>query len=169
MQDKRFAKTVLLVTHNNAQGTFALCVNRPTKHTLEKLSEELNLDKILPFGIDWGGPVNPGSIWMVHDKNWDCGHSLYINEKFNVTSNEAMFHHMADGDCPRQFKLMFGFCSWMPGQLDMELEGQHPFNKNSSWLIVNDADPDFIFDTQPDRLWRKSLELAGEQTTANWL
>jgi putative transcriptional regulator len=169
MQDRRFARTVLLVTHNNQQGTFALCLNKPTKNTLVNLSKELKLDKELPFSVDWGGPVNPGSIWMVHDKDWDCGHSLYINEKINVTSNEAMFHHMADGDCPRQFKLLFGFCSWMPGQLDMELEGTHPFNKQSSWLVVNDVDPEFIFETPVDKLWEKSVALAGNQTVANWM
>ena len=41
MADSRFARSVLLVTHNNSAGSFALCLNRPTKHTAKQLSEQL--------------------------------------------------------------------------------------------------------------------------------
>ena len=44
MIDGRFARTVNLITNHNQEGTFALCVNRPTPHTLEDLAKELRLD-----------------------------------------------------------------------------------------------------------------------------
>jgi len=166
--DSRFAKTVLLVTHNNSSGTFALCLNRPTKHTMEALSRDLELDKELPFQIHWGGPVNNGSIWMVHDKEWEIDNTLYVDEKWRVTSNESMFHHLADGDAPRQFRMLAGFASWMPEQLNMELKGIAPFTKTNSWLFVNKVDPEWVFNTPIDELWDDAIALAGSQAVESW-
>ena len=169
MTDGRFAKTVILITHNNVNGTFGLCLNKPTKHLLSSLTSELGLERDLPFQLHWGGPVHEGSIWMIHDNVWENEHTMYVNEKWSVTSNESMFHHMLDGDCPRTFRLVYGFCSWAPGQLDAELSGTGPFSKASSWLIVNKTDPEWIFERPIDKLWSDSTELAGSQAIDTWL
>jgi len=169
MTDSRFSKSVLLVTHNNSAGTFALCLNKPTKHNLKNISQELKLDGELPFQLFWGGPVNSGSIWMMHDKNWECDDTLWVNDKWRVTSNESMFYHMIDGDAPRDLRIVFGFCSWMPGQLEMELNGTPPFSKKSSWVIANNVDPQWVFDKHVDELWEDATNLAGEQAVATWL
>jgi putative transcriptional regulator len=168
MTDTRFAKTVLLVTHNNDAGTFALCLNKPTRHTLEPLSKELKLDIDLPFQIHWGGPVHNGSIWMMHDDSWEIEHTMYVDEKWRVTSHESMFHHMADSDIPREFRIVSGFASWMPGQLNMELNGVAPFSKSNSWLVVNKVTPEWVFETAIDELWDDSVALAGSQAVESW-
>jgi len=168
MQDTRFAKTVLFVTHNNSAGTFALCLNRPTKHSAKSLSKELELDIELPFQMHWGGPVNPGSIWMVHDNTWHNNYTMFVNDKWNVTSHESMFYHMADGDAPRNFRLCYGFCSWMPGQLQMELAGESPFSKKSSWLIAENIDPEWVFENPVNELWDDATNLAADQAIDNW-
>ena len=166
--DKRFSKSVLLVTHNNSSGAFALCLNKPTKHTLASVGNELGIDKELPFQMFWGGPVNNGSIWMIHDKDWENEHTLYVNDKWRITSNESMFYHLADGDAPRTFRMAFGFCSWMPGQLDMELAGTPPFSKRSSWITLEDVSPEFVFETNVNDLWKDATELAGNKAIENW-
>jgi putative transcriptional regulator len=169
MQDSRFAKTVLLVTNHNSSGTFALCLNRPTKHNLDSVSSELGLDKQLPFQVHWGGPVHNGSIWMIHDHHWENDNSLYVDEKWRVTSNEEMFYNMADGDCPREFRILAGFASWMPGQLEMELKGAPPFSKNSSWLTVEKVDPEWVFNTPIEELWNDAVALCGSEAVERWL
>ena len=168
MTDSRFSKSVLLLTHNNASGAFGLCLNKPTKHNMSALSKELGLDKELPFDLYWGGPVNNGTIWMIHDNSWECEHTLYVNSKWRVTSHESMFHHLADGDVPKEFRTVFGFASWMPGQLDMEIKGVSPFNKKSSWVIVNDSTPEWVFENPVDELWSTATDLAGEQAVNSW-
>jgi putative transcriptional regulator len=169
MTDPRFSKTVLLVTHNNNAGAFALCLNKPTKHTAKNLSTELELDKELPFQMFWGGPVNHGTIWMIHENTWSCEHTMYVNEKWNVTSHESMFYHMADGDAPKNLRLCFGFCSWMPGQLDMELLGESPFSKKSSWVYAENADPEWMFETPVDELWEDATNLAAGKAIESWM
>ena len=169
MTDTRFSKSVLLVTHHNSQGTFALCLNRPTSHSLASLKDQLELDKELPFQLYWGGPVNHGTIWMLHDDSWESEHTIYVDAKWRVTSHMSMFHHMADGDCPRTFRLVYGFASWAPGQLEMELKGVPPFNKESSWIFTGKSEPEWVFETDVDSLWADSTELAGNQAIDTWL
>jgi putative transcriptional regulator len=169
MTDGRFVKSVILVTHHNSAGTFALCLNKPTRNDLKEFSRDIGLDKELPFSLYWGGPVNQQSLWMIHDNNWENEHSMIVTDKWRVTSNESMFHHLADGDAPRNFRLVFGFCSWAPGQLEMELAGTFPFTRSSSWLILPNSNPEFVLETDPSKLWKTSVELCGQQAVNNWM
>src|SRR6056300_110424 len=102
MVDSRFNRTAMLVTHHNKHNSWALCINRMTPHNLESLAREINLDvQNLRFPLFWGGPVQKGSVWMLHSKEWENEHTMYVNEDWRVTSNESMFHCLADGDAPR--------------------------------------------------------------------
>ena len=50
--DKRFEKTVMLLTHSNSRGAFALCLNRQTDHSVNDILEPVDdantvsLDKV---------------------------------------------------------------------------------------------------------------------------
>ncbi len=52
---------------------------------------------------------------------------------------------------------MTGYAGWGAGQLDAELEA-------SAWL-TSEADPDFIFDTQPGDLWETTIRRLGADPT----
>ena len=169
MKDGRFAKSVMLLTHNNQHGAFAICLNKPTRHTTESIKEELNIEANLPFQLYWGGPVNNGSVWLVHDNMWEISSTMYVDDEWRITSDEAMFHHMADGDLPRTFRLAFGCASWAPGQLDMELSGKPPFSKSSSWLFTEKVSPEWLFETPVDELWDQATKLASTQAIDHWL
>ena len=106
---------------------------------------------------------------MLHSKEWENEHTMYVNEDWRVTSNESMFHCLADGDAPRWFRVCYGLCQWGPGQLDMELNGQPPFVKNSSWLVANDTTPEQLFSEDPNELWEYSVKAAGRQSVDTWL
>lgn len=168
MLDERFSRTVLLLTQYNSTGSFALCLNRPTRHSINPYLKEIGINKELPFNIYWGGPVNPGSIWMIHSNEWGTEHTMTVNKDWKLTSNEAMFHHIADGDAPRQFKILSGFCSWGPAQLEMEMHGVPPFTKSSSWLIAHDPEPEWIFEKDDNNLWDDSIQLAGQKAVDAW-
>lgn len=170
MTDIRFAGSVLLVaTHNQTEGTIALCVNHETSFTVNDLVDEIGIEANLPFPVYWGGPVASGSIWMLHTTDWMSQRSILINEQWAMTSTRTMFEFLAAGDTPREFRIMHGFASWAPGQLKGELEGKHPWTPGSSWLIAPDQGPEWLFSQADDHMWDTCTRLATEETINEWI
>jgi len=170
MTDHRFAGTVLAVAqHSETSGTVALCLNNHTHFTVNDLMQEIELDANLPFPLYWGGPVQPGSIWMMHDRDWTVTNSIEINEHWAMTSSRTMFHHLAQGDTPSQFRFMHGFASWAPGQLQGELQGQPPWHAGSSWLLSEDPGPEFLFEMPEGTMWETCMQRATEEAVADWI
>lgn len=171
MVDARFDKTVMLVTQVNNTGHMALCLNRPTEYTLQDLldREDLSIDKKLEHPLYWGGPVNQNTVWMLHDPDWSQRNSLYINDKWSMTSHVSMFSRLSDNDYPRWFRFFFGFAAWGPGQLEHEIQGEHPWRKEHSWLIAKDIDPYWMVDQVEDLLWQEAIQLSANQAVEQWL
>ena len=169
MPDPRFRNTVLMLTHDHHGGSFALCVNRPTSHTLQDVLEDTGIETQLNFPIYWGGPVSSGTVWMLHSAEWDCEHTIAINDEWAMTSNVSMFHNLADGDCPRHFRIMFGYCSWSADQLRAEIEGMPPWNHKQSWLTAKNPGPEWLFDSAVDELWQEATQLSSHQAVNSWI
>jgi putative transcriptional regulator len=167
--DPRFHKTVLFVTHHAASGAFALCVNKPTTHTLKDIIEPLNLELDHDCMLYWGGPVSPTTVWMMHDNSWAVENTIRVNSDWSITSNLGMFHKMAQGQWPQRYRIMFGHASWAPGQLDRELEGREPWDHDSSWLVVKDPDAAWLYDQKPHALWNSGCGICSQQTVNSWM
>ena len=142
MSDSRFDKTVLLVTQSTNRGSLALCVNRPTSHSINSVLKEINIELAQDFNLYWGGPVGINTVWMLHHSDWKMDSTHRINADWSVTSNVGMFHHLADNDYPERFRIFFGQCSWGPGQLEGELLGDPPWRSQQSWLTLKTPDHD---------------------------
>ena len=89
--DSRFDKTVLFLTHYNSRGAFALCLNRLSDHTVNDILEPLDIHLTEDWPLYWGGPVQPNTIWMLHDPVWSVENTLPVNEHWSVTSHSQMF------------------------------------------------------------------------------
>lgn len=168
MQDSRFAKSVIMLTHNQMGATFGLCLNKPSNNTVADLTPELDID--LPYDIPlyWGGPVNPQTIWMLHSSEWQIDQTIPINEHWAMTSNISMFHHIADGDHPNYYRFTFGFSGWAKGQLASELRGNPPWTVESSWLTWRQPD-EKIMEVGAEELWRIGCEQSSHQAVNSWL
>lgn len=171
MPDTRFRNSVLMVTHTNPQGSFALCVNRPLDQTLNDISDGIDLDVggLPNLPLHWGGPMSPQSLWMLHSSDWVISGSVMITSAWAMTSNEAMFHHLADGDFPRHFRMIMGFASWAPGQLELEMNGQGPWSQKHSWLVAQNLGPEWLFDQSCEDLWGNVITLSSHQAVDSWL
>ncbi len=169
--DSRFKDSVLLLTHDHRGGSFALCVNKPTEHVLTDAIQEIEglEDVDLRFPLYWGGPINPGTIWMLHSSEWDSEHTVRINDEWSMTSHVSMFYALADGDYPNYFRLSFGYCSWAPGQLKAELRGLPPWNHKHSWLVAKNPGPEWLFEHAVDELWDSATELSSRQAVDSWI
>jgi putative transcriptional regulator len=167
--DQRFDKTVMLVTHTNSRGSFALCVNKKTDHTVNDILEPMDMRIELNCPLYWGGPVHPNTVWMLHDNSWSVENSLPVNEKWAVTSHTDMFEKMINGDPPERFRIFYGHAAWGPGQLEGELRGEDPWKQEHSWLIVNNPDPEWMMLSDVEHLWTASCSISGQQAVESWL
>jgi putative transcriptional regulator len=167
--DSRFEKTVLMLTHSTEAGSLAICLNKATDHKINDVLKEINIQLENNIPLYWGGPVSNSTIWMLHSKDWQIETTMDVNEHWSMTSHVSMFHHLADGDYPNKYRVFFGQSSWGPGQLRGELEGDPPWSKNHSWLVVKQPDPNWMFTTNTKNLWIESTTLCGEQTVESWL
>lgn len=167
--DKRFRRSVLMLTHDHRGGSFALCLNHLTDLTLRDIAVELGFETSMNFPIYWGGPVNPNTVWMLHSSDWSCEQTVEINDQWSMTSNVKMFESLADGEFPRHFRFMMGFCSWSRGQLQCELDGLPPWSHNNSWLIAENPGPEWIFEHPVETLWETATTLSSHQAVDSWL
>lgn len=167
-----------MLTHSHEAGSFALCVNRASNYTVQdlvdqaqvELSIDLEIDCDLRFPLYWGGPVSPSTIWMLHSSEWHLDDiTVIIDDQWSMTSNVKMFHRLADGDMPREFRIMYGYCSWAPGQLENELRGQAPWRPEQAWLIARNLGPEWLFEQPVESLWENATTLSSHQAVDSWL
>lgn len=169
MPDPRFRESVLLLTSHTSRGANAFILNEPTGQTLEPLSAALSIDPPLHFEVYWGGPCQPDTMWLLHSPDWELEHTMYISPDWCVTSSPGMFHHAADGDMPKYFRWLAGSCSWAPGQLIQELSGEKPYAPGSSWITLDDIEPEWVWEGDPSRLWDESIHRAGSEFSSRYL
>lgn len=171
MRDSRFAKTVLLVTTNHLHGTTALCLNKPTGYQVKDILQSIDLEPGFEFNVPlyWGGPINPSSVWMLHDTSWENPYTMSINDNWCMTSHLSMFEQLNGGDLPNLFRIMVGFAGWAPNQLEKELEGEPPWSKEHSWLVAHNPEPEWLMDQDEESLWETSISLSANQAVNTWL
>ena len=164
-----FTETVHLVTHHTNGGTFALCMNQPTNLSLQNILVDLDIAATINFPMYWGGPVDPSSVWMLHDSEWGCGGTIQFHQEWAMTSNKEMLYMLADGHVPTHFRLMFGFCSWGRGQLEAEIAGVSPWTPATSWLVADDPDQTWLMEEPIDELWHSATALCATQAINKWI
>jgi putative AlgH/UPF0301 family transcriptional regulator len=106
---------------------------------------------------------------MLHDSGWRVDTTVELNDQWSMTSNLEMFYCLADGDCPRHFRLMVGYCSWANRQLTAELRGMPPWNHNHSWLVAENPGAEWLFDSAVEDLWTEATQLSSNQAVDSWL
>lgn len=167
--DRRFRNSVIMMTHSNEQGDFGLCVNRLTAHGLQEVTQSLDLGPVPDLSLYWGGPVNPGTIWMLHDTGWSIDQTVEINQQWAMTSHAEMFTAIADGHEPLHYRMFMGFCAWKPGQLSCELMGEKPWSHNHSWLTAENLGPEWLLGQDSDQVWESATTLSSHQAVDSWL
>lgn len=169
--DNRFNKSVILLMQHTEEGSFGLCINRPTKYVLSDVLEgsDSRQDIFSNIPLYWGGPVNPQSVWMIHDSDWSIDTSLQISREWSMTSNSEMFTEIALGNLPNRFRFMIGFSAWGSEQLENEIQGTPPWNRDHSWLIAKQPDPQWLLDRDDSMLWSEAIELSANQAVESWI
>jgi putative transcriptional regulator len=157
LTDPNFSRTVVLLCKHNHEGAFGLVLNRPlvtAGRVVVNLEPPVETDRELQVWI--GGPVEPQSSWMLvgHDLDpADGPGGMRIADGLCLSASPDVLRRLLEPDPPPRTRLIIGYSSWGPGQLEEELA-------ESAWLL-SDIDRDLIFNTPPERMWETAIRRLG--------
>lgn len=165
MSDYRFTQSVVMLTHHQ-DISLGFCINKPLKHNFREIVSELDVAISFDPTIFWGGPVNQGTVWMIHDNSWKHPASIAIDQNWNMLSHITMFDNFNDYSKPEHFKIVMGCSSWAPEQLESEMRGDPPWSPNHSWLVLRSPPPSLLIDIDSIDLWKISTDLCLKQSVS---
>lgn len=147
--DPSFRRTIVLMTHHDDEGAVGLVLSRPSELTISEAVPELGGLPYVDEVVYVGGPVQPGAVVVLVEFD------PLEEDTEPIVGNVAYLPPDRAGDeLPlRRARVFAGYSGWGPGQLEGELA-------EPSWIVVQ-AEPDDVFVTDPDRLWRTVLARKG--------
>jgi len=160
LKDPNFEDAVvLMVEHDDDEGSLGLVINRQSELTLERVLTQMNLE--VPENgfahgqrrVHYGGPVSPELGWIVHTPDWQGQGTLLVADAVAVSASLAVLRAIAADEGPREFLFCLGYAGWGPGQLVEEI-------KTGSWFNVP-FESALIFEVAVDRRWRTAIERLG--------
>jgi putative transcriptional regulator len=153
--DPNFRRAVvLIVEHEETEGTLGIVLNRPTKLPVGRVLEQWTDLATDPSVVFRGGPVSPNSplaLALVPGKDEPIGWRALDGAPALARLG------LLDLDAPagllvpaiKSLRVYAGYAGWSPGQLDAEID-------EGAWYVLP-AEPGDVFAAQPDRLWRTVL------------
>lgn len=96
------------------------------------ISKLYGVKAILPdtTPIYCGGPVSTDKMTIIHSNDYKNKNTTEINDISNITFDDKIFQDIENKQGPKQWKIMLGYCAWLPGQLDAEI------NRGQSWMVA---------------------------------
>jgi putative transcriptional regulator len=150
LRDPNFSKTVVLLTKFGQEGAMGLIVNRPTDIKLASLLSLEGVEKRSET-IFIGGPVERSTILLLVRSKSSPAKSERIADDIYLSSSGALLRqYIAGSEGEESFRLYSGYSSWVPGQLEYEIE-------HGSWHIFQ-SDPDAVFSARPSKVWQQWIK-----------
>ena len=150
---------VLLLEHDNEEGTFGIIINRSARITLRDVFEELKIDlspewtdESLPPVME-GGPVTPELGWVIHSPDWHCEQTRVFGGTTAVTSSREILEVIAHREGPAVWWFCLGYAGWAAGQLVGEI-------REGAWLHLSYED-ELIFRVPPAERWHTAISRLG--------
>ena len=157
MGDPNFDGTVTYLCKHNEEGALGLIINRPLDMQVAEVFEQLEFEvtdqRQAEQPVMAGGPVQPGTGFVLHQSDQSFESTLEGGASIKVTVSQDILRAMASGEGPWPSLVALGYAGWEPGQLEAEIVA-------NAWLSVP-ADPALIFDTPFDQRWAAAAGLLG--------
>ena len=153
-----FKETVIFVTHFSSRGATGIAINRPANIPMKEAFPSVEELKNIDDSIFLGGPVKTDGIFvLMKTKRPHAGMREVIDNIYFTVGINAVIHgapKSVEGEATRAYA---GYSGWAPGQLQAEIE-------RGDWIIV-EADPNIIFDENPDNIWKQLTKI----WSGNWI
>lgn len=156
-----FAGSVVYMCEHTTSGALGLVINKPIDLKLKNLFAKVDLvldrDDICEQPVYFGGPVQTGRGFVLHDRlGEEGGHyssSLKIPGGLEMTTSRDILEALSHGAGPKRVLITLGYSGWGAGQLEDEMG-------RNNWINVS-AEPSIIFDTPVVQRYDKALSLLG--------
>jgi len=157
LADPNFDHTVVFMVVHDREGALGLVINRrygrvPARELLERLglpAEEAEGE----IELAYGGPVDPGTGFVVHTPDYRLEDTLLVTPGIAVTNDTRVMADIARGKGPARYIATLGYAGWAAGQLDAEIA-------RGDWYLV-EADPALLFETPVAERWERARERSG--------
>jgi putative transcriptional regulator len=160
MKDPRFKEAVILVTPHHRGEVVGVVVNKPTETAVSTLFPESELKDEHSRQVYIGGPLSGQSLLFLIRSKQQPKASLKIFDDVFLSADSTVLEQVLRH--PRPFsglRIFSGYAGWKPGQLQAEV-------KQGYWQL-READSEILFNTEPDRIWRKLLDSPGKGYQVN--
>lgn len=139
-----FTNSLVYICDHNPDGTIGLIINRQIDLMTDNLLKGVGLetkDLSTPKNLLIGGPVNPGSVFVLHssEKKWES--TLKITSEVSLSTSKDTLEDIAINQTPDEYLITLGYSGWTGGQLDQELA-------ENAWITAP-GDFNVIFRTKP--------------------
>ncbi len=157
LADPNFDHTVVFMVLHDEQGALGLVINRrygrvPARRLLERLGLPAE-DARGEIELAYGGPVDPGTGFVLHTPDYRLEETLLVTPEIAVTNDTRIVADIARGEGPERYIATLGYAGWAAGQLDAEIA-------RGDWYLV-EADPELVFETPIGERWRRARERSG--------
>jgi putative transcriptional regulator len=150
LQSNMFARTVVLVIHNDEEEALGVILNRPTPETVGELwSEVSEVPCASEQPVHVGGPSD-GPVIALH--TGEPSGDVSVAPGVFLAIDKEELDRLVQHDDDASFRLFLGAARWDSGQLAQEL-------RQGIWLTVP-ATKELIFG-DADHLWQNSLRRFG--------
>lgn len=148
MRDPNFQQTVLLLTSHGRQGTIGVILNRPTQAGLNDLFPDNPALKNGPDRLYFGGPVSRNNLVFIYRAPSKANEALHVVDNIYMSMSPVILAGLLRRDAPtKDLRVFRGYAGWAAGQLEAEIA-------RGDWHVLK-ADPEVVFSTAPEELWRE--------------
>ena len=155
--DPHFLRSVVLLAHHDESGALGWVLNGRALVPVAELLRDADLippGVVLPengsfaSAVRVGGPVMPGSAWIVYERtpafpDHEGMHEL--GDGYAVTGAREAVESIARGEAPAKFRMFMGYAGWGPTQVEGEIQ-------RGSWLPASIVFS-LLLDDDADGLW----------------
>lgn len=152
--DNSFARTVILLTEHNEEGSVGFILNKPLKYSITDLIPEIKED----FKVYNGGPVEKDNLYFIHDVPHLIQNSVEIsNGIFWGGCFETVKELIAKNRINKNnIRFFLGYTGWDENQLESEIEG-------NTWIASINSYENKIISKTASHFWKeKIIELGGD-------
>jgi putative transcriptional regulator len=143
---------VLLVRHDEEEGSLGLIVNRPTRLTVREALPALGEMKDLDLALYFGGPVQPEAMLaLLRPVKRPDGALRVLPDVYFSTEMDVVKEAARQPDAAGRLRVYAGYAGWAPGQLASEL-------RQGAWVVAPGRAAG-VFREDPSTLWPEVHEL----------